>query len=283
MIFCDFETLTFGKWILAGEHSVVRGHPALVFPVPDKQLTLRYQAGAEALSADFLGESSADLHLLFWSVMEHGMQLLGHSINQLAGRFVLDSNIPVGVGMGASAALSVAVSRWFAYQGYIADEQIQSFAKSLEDLFHGQSSGLDIAGVAAQGGVYFRRGEVRPLHLAWQPNWQLTSSGQIGITSHCISQVQGLWQQDPVAAGRIDEQMTEAVEASVAALEIDSSDSLSKLALAIQKANDCFFRWGLVSENLQHHMQNLLDQGALAVKPTGSGCGGFVLSLWANR
>ena len=46
MMFYDFETTTFGKWILAGEHAVVRGHEALVFPIKEKQLTLRYQAAS---------------------------------------------------------------------------------------------------------------------------------------------------------------------------------------------------------------------------------------------
>ncbi|MFI4919641.1 MAG: mevalonate kinase, partial [Legionellales bacterium] len=43
-MFCDFETTTFGKWILAGEHAVVRGHEALVFPIKEKQLHLQYRA-----------------------------------------------------------------------------------------------------------------------------------------------------------------------------------------------------------------------------------------------
>ena len=36
----DFQTTTYGKWILAGEHAVIRGHGALVFPVHNKKLTL---------------------------------------------------------------------------------------------------------------------------------------------------------------------------------------------------------------------------------------------------
>ena len=38
-----------------------------------------------------------------------------------------------------------------------------------------------------------------------------------------------------------------------------------------------------MSEGLQQHMNHLLSSGAIAVKPTGSGGGGFVLSLWEKR
>lgn len=39
----DFQTTTHGKWILAGEHTVLRGHGALVFPILGKKLTLSYK------------------------------------------------------------------------------------------------------------------------------------------------------------------------------------------------------------------------------------------------
>src|SRR5215204_5616484 len=95
----DFQTTTYGKWILAGEHAVLRGHGALVFPIKTKQLLLRYAPDAHSLSADYAGSSGADMHLLFWSVLQQGMQLLTRSINQLVGHFYLDSSIPVGMGM----------------------------------------------------------------------------------------------------------------------------------------------------------------------------------------
>lgn len=279
-MFYDFQSTTYGKWILAGEHSVLRGHEALVFPIKEKKLCLSYSKSEKELSANYEGSSGSEMHLLFWSVLEQGQQLLGKSINKLNGHFHLYSDIPVGVGMGASAALCVAAARWFASQNLLNKDEIFSFARDLEDLFHGKSSGLDIAGVATNEGVIFQQGQIKPLTQDWQPLWFLSSCGQIGITSHCINQVKTLWQADEAKAADIDQKMTDSVQKASAALQKESPDSLSNLAKAIQQASDCFKQWGLVSETLQQHMQLLLRSGALAVKPTGSGGGGFVLSLW---
>ncbi|MBA2652423.1 MAG: mevalonate kinase [Tatlockia sp.] len=279
-MFYDFQTTTHGKWILAGEHSVLRGHGALVFPIKEKKLCLSYNKAGSELKANYEGSSGSEMHLLFWSVLEQGQQLLGRSLNNLHGNFHLYSDIPVGVGMGASAALCVATARWFAAQKLLSDESVFSFAKNLEDLFHGKSSGLDIAGVSADTGILFQQGEKKPIKQNWNPQWFLSSCGQIGITSHCINQVHGLWQRDQAKATRIDEKMSDSVLKANHALGDDGPDSLINLRESIQQAADCFKLWGLVSETLQQHMQMLENMGALAVKPTGSGGGGYVVSLW---
>lgn len=282
-MFCKFQTTTHGKWILAGEHAVLRGFGALVFPIAEKTLTLTFEPGSSELSATFDGSSGDELHLLFWSVLEQGQQLLGQSVNRLSGHFHLSSNIPIGVGMGASAALCVAMARWFSAQNLLEDNNVSSFAKSLEHLFHGQSSGLDVAGVASEQGVYFQNGDIEPLTLSWRPHWYLSSCGQIGITSHCIQQVAELWSQDKMTAQAIDKAMQTAVDKSRMALRENNAHSLSLLAEAIEESGQCFKSWGLVSKTLLQHMEALKTMGALAVKPTGSGGGGYVLSLWNER
>ena len=276
----DFQTTTHGKWILAGEHAVLRGYSALVFPINEKKLVLSYSASSSELTADYEGPSGADTHLLFWSVLEQGLQILNRSINSLHGHFNLYSDVPVGVGMGASAALCVAMARWFEANEMIPKETIESFAKQLEHLFHGQSSGLDIAGVAANSGLHFQQGVCSPIKQHWQPNWYLSSCGQMGITSHCIQQVQTLWKNNPSHAADIDKQMAACVIKAQKSLEQIAPNSQAMLAEAINDAAHCFQQWGLISDSLKGHMQKLKMAGALAVKPTGSGGGGYVVSLW---
>jgi mevalonate kinase len=205
--------------------------------------------------------------------------LLGETSQNLTGAFHLESNIPIGVGLGASAALCVAVARFFAVNHMLLD--VSLFARELEHLFHGRSSGLDIAGVAASSGIYFQTGESLPMQQRWQPIFRLSSSEQIGITADCIQQVEAIWQRDPARARAIDTRMAESVLLARQALESDyTKQSEATLARAINQAGDCFYQWGLVTDGLQAHMQALTEKGALAVKPTGSGGGGYVVSLW---
>jgi mevalonate kinase len=146
-------------------------------------------------------------------------------------------------------------------------------------LFHGQSSGLDIAGVAAISGVYFQQGLCTSVKQAWTPQWCLSSCGQTGATLSCINTVRSLWNLNPEHAKTIDQQMHASVQDALEALTKENPEQLVK---AINTAADCFQQWGLISNELQQHMQILRDAGALAVKPTGSGGGGYVLSLWNN-
>jgi mevalonate kinase len=276
------ETRAFGKWILAGEHAVLRGSPALVFPVLGKSLTLHYEDDGRDLSVDFDGDYGGEMHLLFWGVMEKALEITKHVRAEARGHFHISNSIPVGAGLGASAALCVGVGRWFQWMNWVKEDDLAEFCRELENLFHGESSGVDIAVALTGRGLHFERsGARRELESKWSPLWFISYSGKRGVTSECVSRVKALWQEDPALGARIDKDMRDAVEMAERALTASSSaDGFDLLAEAVNKARTCFEHWNLASGEIGNHIQNLVNHGAYAVKPTGSGDGGYVLSLW---
>lgn len=276
----SYQTTTYGKWILSGEHAVLRGSAALAFPLRSRTLHLKFEPMPAKLDVIFNGEDGEDLRLLFFGVIEHALLQLGVR-EPLAGRFEITSSIPVGTGLGASAALCGAVSRWCCWQGFINKEEVYEFSRLLENLFHGESSGVDLAVALSGEGVRFvRGGERRAIECIWSPNIYLSYSGVRGMTSECVARVKRLHAEQPRIGENLDLQMARSVDMAERALKSNSQDRLVQLADALQMGRSCFERWGLCQGDLAEHMKNLDEMGALAVKPTGSGGGGYVLSLW---
>jgi len=280
----EFKVSTHCKCIIAGEHAVLRGHPALLLPVKQKTLQLRYVANSEPLSGDFSGQFAEDLHLSFWSVLEHALKKRDKNLSNLTGKFFLHNQIPLGAGLGGSGALCAAITKWLVWQSWLEQDHCYRFARELEDLFHGQSSGVDVLGALSDKPFcYQMSGETDYFDFAWQPKWYLSCSDQIGITAHCVKKVTSLWQSNPDLAAAIDNKMADSVALAKAALQADGANCLTQLADAINQAADCFAQWGLIGGELEQHIKALRTAGALAAKPTGSGAGGYILSLWANQ
>jgi mevalonate kinase len=275
-------TTVYGKWILAGEHAVLRGSPALVFPMLGKSLTLSFISSEGDVSVEFGGEYGDELRLLFWGVIEKALEMTGRSRSGLHGHFQITNSIPVGAGLGASAALCLGLGRWFVWRGWVGEGELPEFCRLLENLFHGESSGVDIAVALSGQGLYFVRGGARhTIEPRWKPQWFISYSGKRGVTSECVARVKQLWQRDETLGTRIDRDMREAVDMAERALNMNSKEEgFDLLAEAINKARTCFEHWGLTSGEIGGHIQMLINHGAYAVKPTGSGDGGYALSLW---
>ncbi len=268
---------THGKWILAGEHAVLRGGTALVFPVASRYLDFEFEPGPE-LKLE-IQHSNTDLEMAFWGVLEKALQNLNLNRDQVAGTLRLSSNIPVGAGMGASATLCVSLARWLTDLGFMPADQQFEFSKNLENLFHGESSGVDVAVALNNKGLCFTKpGTMKFFEPSWRPQFYLSYCGKRGVTSDCISRVQSLLAEDPKKGESIDQHMQEAVALAKEALLTDGE--VNKLKQSLNIASHCFAEWGLMSQSLTNHMDHLKEMGALACKPTGSGDGGFVLSLW---
>lgn len=281
----SFQIETFGKWILAGEHSVLRGSPALVFPLKSKKLTLTYGEGPGE-KPEYRGEQGTEYEFLFRAVFEKCCELLNlNSQDILKKQIIITSSLPVGTGLGASAAFCVAMTKMFQQLGYVAEKDVYDFALKLENLFHGESSGVDIAVCLFQKGLIFEREKRREiLYPTWKPHLYVSYAGQRGMTFDCVKKVKHLIEVQPEIGLAVDEKMKQAVKICHLALtsEMMGSDRLEQLSSGIRTASECFDAWELTGGGVRSEMDRLLHAGALAVKPTGSGGGGYVLSLWGK-
>ena len=242
-----FETVTYGKWILVGEHAVLRGSPALAFPLTTRELRLRFEP-ADQLEVAFAGPRGDELKLLFFGVLEAALTRLNQK-HPATGRFHVTSSLPVGAGLGASAALCGAVARWCAAQGWIGETALYDFARGLEDLFHGESSGLDVAVSLGGRGVRFKRGAAfGDITTRWWPKLYLSYSGQRGMTSECVNKVKRLFDTNLVEATALDQRMRDAV--SLAERALAAEDGFDDFKRAIDLGRSCFEGWDLCQGEL---------------------------------
>ena len=280
----SFQIETYGKWILAGEHSVLRGSEAVVFPLKSASLKLivSKDSSASALRVRSGGSKGHEYELLFHSIFQKACESLKIHPEDFQGVGVeLISNLPVGTGLGASAALCVATTRFFQQMGLLREDQIYDFALKMENVFHGESSGVDIAVGLIGAGIVFQRGVKRePFLTDWAPPLYVSYSGQRGMTFDCVEKVKKMLRSDETLGRDIDAKMSSAVRMAQDAFR---SRDLEMLKQSLDLAQNCFLRWDLCPASMIQEMEKLKLSGALAVKPTGSGGGGFILSLWPSH
>ncbi|OFZ54701.1 MAG: hypothetical protein A2428_15980 [Bdellovibrionales bacterium RIFOXYC1_FULL_54_43] len=285
-----FETRVCGKWVLAGEHSVLRGGTAVAIPLTQKSLCLKFRPSEDRLDGLSVLPASAQnlIQELLNSVEDH-WQGEGKSFLRPKGTLEIESTIPEGAGLGSSAALCVALTKWFSEPLSIAKESWLEFATQLEHRFHGQSSGMDVSVIASGQPITFVRGrEPQLLGIKHLPRFTFHDTGLRARTSQCIMQVEQFRQERPVLAMQVDEAMGAASRNALEGLVLyDRSESpdlgqkgLELIARAMKEAQECFYSWGLVPNEARHLEEDLLQNGALAAKLTGAGGGGMIVALW---
>lgn len=260
-----------GKCILAGEHGVLRGGEALVLPLRTRGLDLRWEhspnPGVRVQEGAFTGP--------FRDSLKKALEQTGFQLPQAGYDFQIESDIPVQAGLGSSAALAVSVVRFLNEEGAAVNDAF-SLAIEIENLFHGKSSGLDIACVLSSAPIRYVKGSPpEDLALLWKPPLYLFDTGKRSATKDCVAKVEAANRKD------LDERMAESVRKMKSVLVSEQADRVEEMAAAMQLAGSCFTEWGLGTEPALE--EKLRAAGALAVKPTGSGGGGFLLTLWAKK
>ena len=215
-----------GKLILSGEHAVVYGRPALAmavnrnaqafitmegaeetvsFDLPNLQagkesFTLRalrefhgrvlrnyeeFQAGR--LSIREVVRKPVDLFQFAFVTIMDGLHLkMGGGVNVR-----LNSNIPIGCGMGSSAATILSVLRGLGhyYRVDFRPEWYSRYSLEVENMQHGQASGLDTY-VSMHGGcVRFQNGAAQEMPLPRVPLYIVNTGTPASTTGEAVSAV----------------------------------------------------------------------------------------------
>ena len=300
-----------GKWIWAGEYSVLYGYPALAFPLSSQFIELKWkQDEKQGLTFQRGNKNSASSEFIssFENILDKALYKISKAKSDLAGTVIFKCCLLMGAGLGASAVMCVLIGRLFQHFGWIKEAELFSFCHSLENIIHGESSGLDVAAVLINQPIFYKKvmsskkttldeqnnknlysekhtrflkPDIQVLTPKWYPKVFVSHSGSTSSTQESIKVVQLFRKKQPSLAQKLDQQMERSVIEAKKALESRYTDeSLKHITQSFLLAEQCFSEWNLISEQMRQQMDLLKKNGALTVKPTGSGAGGCLLSLW---
>jgi mevalonate kinase len=263
-----------GKVILFGEHAVVYGSPAIA-------IGLERGAEAEARSGsqsrvvlagnryDCAGGS--EVGGAFRALLE----ALGASGIEAAARL----EIPAGAGLGASAALGVALARAAiaASEPSSVHGSVAAAALAWENVFHGNASGLDTAVAEHAGCIWFTRasgvarlGVGAPLRVA-------VAIVEPGASTRRM--VEGVAARRKANAQETEDCLRSIAEIVERGRESLAAGDLSGLGSLMNRNHALLGDLGVSTPGLDRACGVAIEAGAIGAKLTGAGGGGSVIAL----
>jgi mevalonate kinase len=257
-----------GKVLLLGEHAVVYGHPALAAAIP-RFVTVRVEPAAQPRI-----ELPSGVQTPF-QVVEAAAQMARQA--GFTGGFVarVQTEIPLGSGLGSSAAFGVALARAFK-PGCDAAEAAR-LAMFVETVLHGAPSGVDPAACARGGIIFFVRGELPHIEPVRGSAWLVVALTGIARGTH--STVMPLSERRAQQPSRIDPMLARLGELTrLGRGELERGD-LARLGTRMDEAHAILRELGVSCPELDTLVGALKASGALGAKLTGAGGGGAAIAL----
>jgi mevalonate kinase len=278
----------YGKVILVGEHAVVYGVPAIAVGV----------GIAATASARVAQQSALTLGIRRWDLAKREPEAsptpearaFGALIEAVAGSTGAPPEIeaevqlhqPSGVGLGASAAIGVALARAVSDAlGRPAEQrppaEILAAAQAWENVFHGKASGIDAATAYHGGCLWFRPAEpAEPLRIQRPLRLAVAVAGPAVSTRLMVESVAAFRQQNPRRFEFLLQSIHSLVQEARVALLLGRAPDLGAL---LDRNHRLLSDLGVSTPALDAACQQARDAGALGAKLTGGGGGGCVLAL----
>lgn len=252
-----------GKLILCGEHAVVYGHAALAFAVDRAtEVTVEPRAGRRALTDSDVSDPRLE------AALDAVLPAEGLTVR-------IRSDLPVGRGMGSSAALAAALVRARAALDGARPTFEALFERALpvERVFHGNPSGLDVA-VALRGGfLLYRRGPpLQAVPVEVSVPWQVVvlDTGRAGNTADLVA---GVASRRPAIDAAL-----ERIGALVLDVRAHLPDPVAVGAL-LDENQSLLEQIGVSDPDIERLVALARAAGAHGAKLSGAGGGGIVIAL----
>jgi mevalonate kinase len=263
-----------GKIVLLGEHAVVYGVPAIAAGI---ERGVNAHAELAAASTLRIGDRCAtpdddsDLARSFQAL------LAALAAPPVAVEATLE--LPPGSGLGASAALGVAIARAVLCAAGQAAEtpRVLLAAAAWEGIYHGNPSGVDAAAAAHDGCIWFEKGVgMQPLALARDLALAVGLAGPPASTKAMVESVARLRERRPAVVDKALEGIRALVKNARLCLESGDLPGLGSLMNYNQMLLSGLF---VSTEGIERCCGLARDAGALGAKLTGAGGGGAVIAL----
>jgi hydroxymethylglutaryl-CoA reductase len=256
-----------GKVILLGEHAVVYGRTAIAGSI-DRQVVVRVRPGA----ASSVGRDARTA-----AVVRRAGALL--DLDTAALDVAIASDLPIAVGLGSSAALSVALVRALArHAGRALDAAaVCAAALELEKLFHGFPSGVDNTAATYGGLITFRCGGIPSRLVPPAPLRLVIALGRAPRRTYAT--VTALRERQQSDAQRHDA-LFDAIDALARQAEVAiAAGQLALLGQLMCCNHELLRELGVSTDELDAMVDLAGTAGALGAKLTGGGGGGAVACL----
>lgn len=274
-----------GKVILLGEHAAVYDRHVLALPlanavtarIAETASGIRFAIPdwniAQDIDADGAprGGAAAVLSLI---VRNFGVTDRGFDI-------VVQSRIPLAMGLGFSAALAVAVIRAFdkLTQRGMSDVDVEKLAFECEKITHGTPSGIDNNIATFAEPVLYSKGtrsRTKPIELSEPPPLVIASSGIKASTIEQVSGVRARYEKNEELYTTIFDEIDEIAIAGAIALKNRDYERLGAMMNVCQGFLNAI---EVSSPALEKMIAIARRSGAAGAKLTGAGGGGSIVAL----